>query len=434
MSAGNSPGENWPAPRAHAPVSAVCPVPGSKSMTNRALVLAAISEGPSRITAGLLARDTKLMADAIRLLGCQVETHDHEWTITPAPLQGPAHIDCGLAGTVMRFVPPLAALADGDVRFDGDPRARVRPMRGVIDALRLLNVPVTDEGRGTLPFTVHGDGVVDGGEVVIDASASSQFVSALLLVAARFTRGLTVRHQGPAVPSLPHIDMTVAMLKEHGVHVTHDASDPTNATWTVAPGPIAAIDRRIEPDLSNAAPFLAAAAVTGGTVRIPHWPTSSTQAGAWLPRLFEHMGAQTTLNGDGLTLVGPQTLRGLDADLRDVGELVPVLAAVAALASTPSRITGIGHLRGHETDRLAALSTEINALGGNVVELSDGLEITPTPLHGGVFHTYEDHRMATAGAVIGLKVDGVEVENIATTGKTLPNFDQMWTHMLSSRA
>lgn len=433
MSYGSLPSENWLAPRALAPVDATCPVPGSKSMTNRALILAAISDGPSTITAGLHARDTHLMADAMRLLGCRIETHDHAWTITPGTLRGPAHIDCGLAGTVMRFVPPLAALAEGDVRFDGDPRARVRPMRGVIDALRLLNVPVTDDGRGTLPFTVHGDGVVDGGEVVIDASASSQFVSALLLVAARFTHGLTVRHKGSPVPSLPHIEMTVAMLKEHGVNVTYDASDPTNATWTVTPGPIAALDRRIEPDLSNAAPFLAAAAVTSGRVTIPHWPTSSTQAGAWLPRLFEQMGATTSLTDAGLTLEGPVTLHGLTADLRDVGELVPVLAAVAALASTPSRITGIGHLRGHETDRLAALSTEINALGGNVVELSDGLEIRPTPLHGGVFHTYEDHRMATAGAVIGLKVDGVEVENIATTGKTLPNFDQMWNRMLEGR-
>ena len=399
-------------------------------MTNRALVLAALSDGPSTITAGLQARDTLLMADAIRSLGVAVHVQDNSWTITPGPLSGPAHIDCGLAGTVMRFVPPLAALAMGDIRFDGDPRARVRPMRGVIYALRLLDVDVDDDGRGTLPFTVHGNGSIKGGEVVIDASASSQFVSALLLVAAKFAEGLTVRHRGPAIPSLPHIEMTVAMLREHGVQVTHDASDPTNATWSVRPGAVRALDRVIEPDLSNAAPFLAAAAVTAGTVTIPHWPSSSTQAGAWLPRLFEQMGARTDISSDGLTLTGPQRLTGLHADLRDVGELVPVLAAVAALATTPSRITGIAHLRGHETDRLAALATQINAIGGNVVELSDGLEITPVPLHGGIFRTYEDHRMATAGAVIGLKVAGIEVENIATTGKTLPDFDQMWLNML----
>ena len=404
-------------------------------MTNRALILAAISDGPSHIRAGLHARDTTLMADAIRLLGCGVDTTPTgEWAITPRALTGPTHIDCGLAGTVMRFVPPLAALAQGDVRFDGDPRARVRPMGGVIQGLRMLNIPISDDDRGSLPFTVHGQGGVDGGDVVIDASASSQFISALLLVAPRFTRGLTVRHRGPAVPSLPHIEMTVAMLQEHGVAVSYDASDPTNATWSVTPGPVKALDRTIEPDLSNAAPFLAAAAVTSGTVTIPFWPERSTQAGAWLPRLFEQMGARCELTSSGLTLHGPEQLSGMDVDLRNVGELVPVMTAVAALASSPSRFTGIGHLRGHETDRLAALATEINALGGNVVELSDGLHITPSPLHSGLFHTYEDHRMATAGAVLGLKVAGVTVENIETTSKTLPDFDAMWLRMLQGVA
>lgn len=424
----------WSAPHVSGPITALCEVPGSKSMTNRALILAALADGPSRISGGLRARDTNLMVAALASLGTVITDEGDDWIVEPRPLHGPAHIDCGLAGTVMRFVPPAAALATGDIRFDGDPRARVRPMRGVIHALKSLGIRIDDDARGTLPFTMQSTGSVNGGEVLIDASASSQFVSALLLAAPRFGNGLIIRHEGPAVPSLPHIDMTVAMLREHGVTITEDVSDPTRATWTVAPSAISACDRVIEPDLSNAAPFLAAAAVCGGTVTIPRWPTRSTQAGAWLPQLFEQMGCRTELTAAGLTLHSTGELSGLVADLHDVGELVPVLAAVAALASTPSHITGIAHLRGHETDRLAALAAEINKLGGSVVEHEDGLEITPAPLRAGVFLSYEDHRMATAGAVIGLKVPNVRVENIATTGKTLPDFDHMWHSMLKAHA
>ena len=427
----------WPAPLAARPVTATCVVPGSKSMTNRALVLAALADGTSRISAGLRARDTLLMAHALRSLGVDVRDvpvadQVDDWLVTPGRLRGDTTIDCGLAGTVMRFLPLVAALADGPVHFDGDPRARVRPMGAIVEALRALGVRVDDEGRGSLPFTVHAQGGLDGGEVELDASASSQFVSALLLAAPRMRHGLTVRHVGAPVPSLPHIDMTVQMLREHGVDVTADISDPTRAWWRVVPGAIRAHDRVIEPDLSNAAPFLAAAAVTGGRVTIPHWPASTTQAGAALPALLGAMGCTSTLTDAGLTLTGPTQLRGLDADLHDVGELTPVIAAVAALASTPSRLTGVAHLRGHETDRLAALATEINRLGGHATELEDGLAIDPVPMHGALVHSYEDHRMATAGAVIGLRVPGVYVEDIATTGKTLPDFTAMWDRMLSN--
>jgi 3-phosphoshikimate 1-carboxyvinyltransferase len=400
-------------------VRAVVEVPGSKSVTNRALLLASIADGPSRIRGALRARDTRLMARALAAL---------------APISGPAHVDCGLAGTVMRFVPPVAALADGDVRFDGDPRARVRPMSGVISALEQLGVRVDDDGRGTLPFTVQGAGRVPGGEVELDASASSQFVSALLLSAARFDAGVVVRHRGAPVPSLPHIDMTVAMLRDHGVVVEVDAADPTAATWTVRPGPVSALDRVVEPDLSNAAPFLAAAVVTGGTVTVPGWPAGTTQAGDALRDLLARAGAQVELGADGLTVTGGGAVHGLDADLRDVGELTPVLAAVCAVAQGPSRLSGIGHLRGHETDRLAALAREINRLGGSVRETEDGLEITPRPLHAGVFETYDDHRMATAGAVLGLVVPGVEVVDVATTAKTLPGFVELWGSMLGTAA
>ena len=426
----------WPAPVAHEPVRAVVTVPGSKSLTNRALVLAALADGPSTISGALRARDTVLMGHALVALGTGIDGLDSVGPlhVTPRALRGPAHVDCGLAGTVMRFVPPVASLASGDVRFDGDPRARVRPMSAVIDALESLGVEVDDDARRTLPFTVKGTGSVRGGEVTIDASASSQFVSGLLLSAPRFERGVVVRHRGAPLPSMPHVDMSVALLREHGIVVEVDADDPSAATWTVHPGVVRALDRAVEPDLSNAAPFLAAAAVTGGSVTITGWPTSTTQPGDALRDLLGRMGADISLDDSGLTVGGGSSLVGIDADLHDVGELAPVLAVVCALASSPSHLRGIAHLRGHETDRLDALARELTRLGGDVRQTDDGLVITPKPLHGGVFETYDDHRMATAGAVLGLVVPGVEVVDVATTGKTLPGFVGMWTSMLGGLA
>jgi len=408
------------------------PVPGSKSLTNRALVLAALADGPSTITGALRARDTVLMGKALMSLGIDVEGLDVDGPLHVAPrtLHGPAHVDCGLAGTVMRFVPPVASLAKGDVRLDGDPRARVRPMNAVIQALEDLGVDIDDDARRTLPFTVKGTGSVRGGSVDIDASASSQFVSALLLSGPRFDEGIRVRHRGTAIPSMPHVDMSVAMLVEHGVVVDVDAVDPTSATWTVHPGTIRALDRVVEPDLSNAAAFLAAAIVTGGVVTVPGWPASTSQPGDSLRDLFAQMGAVTDLGDEGLTVRGGATIEGIDADLHDVGELTPVLAAVCAVAASPSRLRGIAHLRGHETDRLDALAREITALGGDVRQTDDGLTIVPRPMHGGRFETYDDHRMATAGAVLGLVVAGVEVVDVATTAKTLPDFVPMWDAML----
>lgn len=422
----------WPAPTASSPIDAVVAVPGSKSLTNRALVLASLADGPSTITGALHARDTTLMIHALNTLGARIESTDSSdsLSVTPGEFHGPAHIDCGLAGTVMRFVPPVAALATGDIRFDGDPRARIRPMAAVVEALEKLDVDIDDDGRRTLPFTVRGTGRVRGGEVNIDASASSQFISALLLSAARFEQGAQVTHQGRAVPSMPHIDMSVELLREHGVQVVANTQDPTSASWQVPPGPIRAIDRIVEPDLSNAAPFLAAAVATGGRVVIPGWPQNTTQPGAELVDLLTQMGAKIHRDDVGLSVTAGNVLTGLDADLRDVGELTPVIAALCALASTPSHLRGIAHLRGHETDRLAALATELNRLGGDVTETDDGLIINPRPLHAGVFESYDDHRMATAGALIGVVVPGVEVVDIATTGKTLPHFTSMWSDML----
>ncbi|NLD85265.1 MAG: 3-phosphoshikimate 1-carboxyvinyltransferase [Actinomycetales bacterium] len=438
---------HWNAPVAAAPIDAEVTVPGSKSLTNRALVLAALADGPSRLTGTLRSRDTDLMIDALRALGARIEgphgplaPHDTELVITPGELRG-THVDCGLAGTVMRFVPPVAALASGTSTFDGDPAARVRPQATVLDALRALGAGI--EGN-SLPFTVTGTGSLRGGRVEMDASASSQFVSGVLLSAARFDEGVELVHTGSdPVPSGPHIEMTIEMLRESGVSV----EQPTPNSWRVAPGPIAAVDRVVEPDLSNATPFLAAAAVTGGAVRVPHWPSSTTQPGDAIRGILQDMGATVTLEAAGggtgqgageagygtLVVVGPRTLSPVDKDLSAIGELTPTVAALCAVADGPSRLTGIAHLRGHETDRLAALAAELSAVGCGVTELPDGLEITPAPLRGAPWRAYADHRMATAGAIIGLVTTGVEVDDIDSTSKTMPGFSGLWSDMLAGR-
>ena len=430
---------HWPAPFAAAPVDATVTVPGSKSLTNRYLVLAALADGPSRLRAPLHSRDSALMIQALRQLGAGIReipgdgSFGPDLEITPLSADTDAAdtaIDCGLAGTVMRFVPPVAALRKGATVFDGDPHARKRPMDTIIEALAALGVEVRAEDGtrpSSLPFAVDGTGEVRGGHLVIDASASSQFVSALLLVGARFREGLHLEHVGKPVPSLDHINMTVAVLREVGVSV--DDSVPNH--WVVAPGPIRAFDRRIEQDLSNAGPFLAAALATGGTVRIPNWPAPTTQVGDLWRSILSQMGATVTLADGTLTVTGGPEIKG--ADFADTSELAPTVAALCALAAGPSRLTGIAHLRGHETDRLAALVTEINRLGGDAEETADGLVIRPAKLHGGVVHSYADHRMATAGAILGLAVPGVEVEDIGTTAKTMPDFPQLWEAMLQGQ-
>ena len=438
MPAANTPGSEpkaatsfWPAPTADAPVSAKVSVPGSKSATNRALVLAALADGPSQIIDALDARDTRLMINALVAVGIDIKINpgrqpgNFDLLVTPRPLRGPATIDVGLAGTVMRFVPPLAALATGEVNFDGDVGARSRPMATTLNALGDLGVSVTGE---QLPFTIAATGSVSGGQVTIDASTSSQFVSALLLSGARYENGITIAHIGPPIPSQPHIEMTIEMLAEHGVEVDTSIVN----TWRIRSQTIGAIDRRIEPDLSNAAPFLAAAMVTKGTVTIQGWPESTSQPGDALRELLQRMGAQVSLNENGLTVSMSDDILGIDADLGAVGELTPTIAALAALAKGQSHLTGIAHLRGHETDRLKALAHEITHLGGDAVETPDGLHIRPTFMHGGRWATYADHRMATAGAVIGLHVRNVEVEDIATTNKTLPDFPGRWAQMLDA--
>jgi 3-phosphoshikimate 1-carboxyvinyltransferase len=420
----------WDAPLADRPVLADVRVPASKSMTNRALVLAALADGPTEVGHPLRARDTLLMVEGLRALGVGVDDRpDGDWLVTPPDsLRGPASVDCGLAGTVMRFLPPVAALAAGEIRFDGDPRARERPMRPLLTALRDLGVIVDDAGREALPFTVHGTGRVRGGTVEIDASGSSQFISAVLLAGCRYDAGVDVRSVGAALPSRPHLDMTVAMLAAAGVPV----QQPEPGRWVVPPQRPRSGRLAAEPDVSNALPFAGAALVTRGRVRIIGWPTGSTYQPEQRARaVLGALGARLVEEDGALLVDGSSGIRGIDADLSAIGEMVPVVAALAALADGPTTIRGVAHLRGHETDRLAALAKEVNGLGGDVEELPDGLLVRPRPLHGGVFGTYADHRLATAGALLGLAVPGVQVEDIATTGKTLPGFVRLWTEMLA---
>jgi 3-phosphoshikimate 1-carboxyvinyltransferase len=422
--------EPWPAPSAPTPVHATVTVPGSKSQTNRALVLAALAaaqgQGTSTIRGALRSRDTDLMIGALRTLGLRVDGDGPELTVSGriAPGAG-ARVDCGLAGTVLRFVPPLAALSAVPVTFDGDEQARARPIAPLLDALRGLGVPV--DGTG-LPFQVRGSGSVAGGIVAIDASASSQFVSGLLLSAPSFSEGLTVQHTGSTLPSAPHIAMTVAMLRQAGVNV----DDSVGNRWRVRPGAVAARHWNVEPDLTNAVAFLAAAVGTGGTVRITGWPATSVQPADHILDVLAKLNAVVSHTDSVLEVRGSAAYDGFDVDLRDIGELTPSVAALAALAKpgSVSRLSGIAHLRGHETDRLAALSAEINRLGGNCAETPDGLVITATPLRSGVWRAYADHRMAMAGAIVGLRVPGVTVDDIGATTKTLPEFPQLWAEMV----
>ncbi len=423
----NSPEHGWTAPTARTAVRGTVRLPGSKSMTARALVLAATATGAGALRHPLRARDTELMATGLTAMGAEISTVDDlGWTVRPRPLRGPAHVDVGLAGTVMRFLPPVAGLAEGPVTFDGDERARERPLAPLLRALADLGVRLEAGPTGGLPLAVHGRGRVSGGAVTIDASTSSQLISGLLLAAPSYRHGVRVDHVGPPVPSAPHLRMTVQMLRAAGAVV--DDTEPDR--WLVAPGPLRGREWGIEPDLSGAAPFLAAAVVTGGSVTVPDWPATTSQPGDQLRTLLTEMGARVVPGPDGLTVHGTGRVHGLDTDLSQVGELTPVLAALAALADQPSRLRGVGHIRAHETDRLAALATELSRLGADVVARDDGLEIRPRPLRAGVVQTYADHRMAHAAAVIGLVVPGVVLSDVACAAKTMPGFAQRWRELV----
>ena len=430
---------NWSAPfrggltSIGEPINAKISIPGSKSATNRALILAAIAKSPSRLRKPLSSRDADLMVKGLQSLGCEIDEikteQGFDYQITPQKLSGPTQIDVGNAGTVMRFLPPIASLATGLVHFDGDARSHERPLEPVIKALEQLGASIEHGNKYRLPLTINGSGEIKGGEVEVDASASSQFISALMLLGPSTKNGLTIRNIGKSLPSLPHIEMTIQMLRQFGATV-----EVGENFWTVRSGDLQGQDLTIEPDLSNAAPFMAAAMICGGTVEILDWPKSTSQPGDQLRDIFARMGARVDQNNKGLKISGSGKINGIDIDLHDVGELTPSIAAVAALAFSPSTLRGIAHLRLHETDRLAALANEINNLGGDVTEGPGELLIKPAKLVASqIFKSYEDHRMATAGAIIGLAVKDLTVENIETTKKTLPDFPGMWQEMLNGK-
>jgi 3-phosphoshikimate 1-carboxyvinyltransferase len=430
---------NWSAPfrggltSVGEPVNAKITIPGSKSATNRALILAAIAKTPSRLRKPLSSRDADLMVKGLQSLGCKIDEikteQGFDYQITPHKLSGPTQIDVGNAGTVMRFLPPIASLATGLVHFDGDARSHERPLEPVIKALEQLGASIEHGNKYRLPLTINGSGEIKGGEVEIDASASSQFISALMLLGPATKNGLTIKNIGKTLPSMPHIEMTIQMLRQFGATV-----EVNENSWKVISGDLLGQDLTIEPDLSNAAPFMAAAMICGGSVEILDWPKSTSQPGDQLRDIYAKMGAKIERSNEGLKISGSGTISGIDIDLHDVGELTPSIAAVAALASSPSTLRGIAHLRLHETDRLAALASEINNLGGDVTEGPGELLIKPSKLVASqIFKSYEDHRMATAGAIMGLAVKDLIVENIETTKKTLPDFPGMWQEMLNGK-
>lgn len=457
----------WLAPHPTGPLNAQIRIPGSKSQTARALYLAAVARTPSTIRGALIARDTELFIHALRSLGARIDTNDEAGTpvisVHPMPLSGPGEytppihgespaasefapdnshprIDCGLAGTVMRFLPPVAALSSRTTYFDGDVEAQRRPLAPLLNVLNTLGAQITYMSEpGHLPFSITGPMSVPPSRIVeVDASASSQFLSALLLVAPLLDAPVTIQAPYPVV-SFAHVAMTIHTMRAQGLtieeveYVSQNHSDDGYA-WRVTPGRPRGGEITIEPDLSNAGPFLAAALVSAGTVTIPAWPRETTQAGDAWRHILHLMGADVSFTNEGLVVRGPGVghINGIDIDLSDVGELTPTIAALAALANSPSHLRGIGHLRGHETDRLSAIATELTRLGGDVLEGADFLTIRPRPLHGGTVDTYHDHRMATFGAILGLAIDEIYVDNVQTTSKTLPQFTRMWTEMLTA--
>ncbi|TQL65869.1 3-phosphoshikimate 1-carboxyvinyltransferase [Enteractinococcus coprophilus] len=445
-----APGETWSAPFTNTPIHATVALPGSKSLTNRHLVLAALSESPSRLTGVLVSRDTDLMIQALTALGAAFQRVNDDPTVldvTPirlAETTGEITVDSGLAGTVMRFIPGVAAGTQATVLVDGDEQSYARPMGPVIDGLIQAGAHISANGQDpitTLPLTVHGKGPVPGGAVGIDSGGSSQFVSALLLVGATFGRGLDLRHTGEHTPSPEHIAMTVNVLEAAGVRIEH----PEPNRWMVHPGPITATDTAVEPDLSNAGPYLAAAVVTGGSVTVPYWPQETTQIGDRWRDILPAFGATVTFepvagtNYGDLTVTGTRDATGRPiitggGEIADLAELTPTTAALALLADGPTRLTKIGHLRGHETDRLTALNAEATKLGATIEEGLDYLAFAGGyDLTGATLESYADHRMATFGAIIGLAVEHTVVHDIATTAKTMPDFPSAWTKLAAGQ-
>jgi 3-phosphoshikimate 1-carboxyvinyltransferase len=409
-------------------------VPGSKSITNRALVLAALTArgGACSLRGALRSEDTEIMIECLRALGFRILT---EWSDALVIVSSGAgkpripvpHADLfvGNSGTTMRFLSAVVSLGHGRFRLDGVPRMRERPIQDLLDALQQLGVLALSEKRnGCPPVIVQADGL-PGGTVRIKASVSSQFLSGLLL-AAPFGKGiLTIQADGPLV-SAPYVVMTVRMLQQWGLEVHEERCDgqccyriPGGQRSDYSPHALQTYD--IEPDASAASYFFAAAAITCGRVTVLGIPENSLQGDVAFVDCLAEMGCRVERCSSGITIHG-RPLHGIDVDMNAISDTVMTLAAVACFAEGPTTIRDVAHIRHKETDRLAALATELRKVGAEVEEFADGLTITPKPLHGARIATYNDHRMAMSMSLIGLKIPGIVIENPGCVAKTYPGF------------
>ena len=405
------------------PISATIDVPGSKSITNRAMLIASIAQGRSVIDGALLSDDTRYMAAALRTLGFIVEIDEAARRITVGgqggmiPVKG-AELDIGGAGTVMRFLVAMLTLGEGRYRIDGNQRMRQRPIGPLLDAMERLGASVYSERDNNCPPVIVDASRkrFEGGQTTIDARVSSQFVSAMLMPAPLWPLGIKLTVVGEV--ARPFIDMTLRVMETWG------ASSSATGDQIVVPGGqwYRAQRYTVEPDASSASYFAAAAALIGGRVRIPHLTKNSVQGDTGFLSVLEKMGANLTWLNNVVEIEGTGTLTGVDIDMNGMPDMVPTLAAIAPFASTPTKIRGVGFIRYHESDRLHVLATELHRLGATVRGTEDGLEIEPSTLRGAEIETYEDHRIAMAFAVTGLKQPGITIKDPACVAKTFPDF------------
>lgn len=403
-------------------------IPGSKSITNRALICAALAEGSSTLIGPLFADDTAAMLGVLDALAIVVRADPGAGRVEVVGCAGevPATdrtLDVRQSGTTARFLAPLLALGAGSYRISGHPQLLARPMAPTFDALRGLGVAVEElAGPGRLPATIRGRGVgggggLGGGRLRLPGDVSSQFLSGLLLSGPCLPDGLVIEVTTPLV-SRPYVDLTIAVMEAFGGSV----ETPDGSTFAVAPGGYRAAEYRIEPDASAASYFFAAAAVTGGRVRVPGLGSASQQGDMGFLDLLSEMGAAVDQGARSTEVTGPDQLRGIDADLTDLSDTAQTLAVTAARAAGPTRVRGIGFIRAKETDRVAAVATELARCGVDVVVEPDGWSITPRPVQPAVVHTYSDHRMAMSFALLGLTTAGIAIEDPGCVAKTFPGF------------
>jgi len=399
------------------PPDATVRVPGSKSITNRALLAAAMAEGTSTLTGALVADDTEAMVDAARALGATVDGDDSTLTVTGTAGAPPGHeasVFARQAGTVARFVPAVAAASGGAARIDGSAQLRSRPMAPLLDALRRLGAVVEEHGApGHLPVVVKGP--LTGRSTTLPGDASSQFLSGLLLAGPLLSEGLDV-HLTTDLVSRPYAAMTAAVMRAFGA--TADVGD---RTFRVAGGGYRSAVYAVEPDASAASYFFAAAAITGGRVRVDGLGRASIQGDIAFTDVLARMGASVTVLDDATEVKGGE-LRGVDIDLGQLSDTAPTLAVVAALATSPTRVRGIGFIRTKESDRIGAVVQELRKCGADATEEPDGFVVRPGELHPAVIDPHDDHRLAMAFALLGLRVPGIEIANPECVAKTFPTY------------